>query len=753
MLEINNNESIRESELQSRLDTELMNYVSSMVRYIINPQNKLPPNLKENNLWFIFASNLLNLAAKPDFKTGIVKVDRDDVIESYYDLQSIMNIEYKPDNNLTYYPLYMIKTSNSSKFIHGLPYVDILEKWEKEFEQNPEKLVKYIEKQRARLHIDDDIEIVSAKVVGRSIHLRIKNELFDVTIPLWYSTKHQLFTNKNWETIELNDCYWNIFSPQWTDAINYYLTDEEIKQNIENAHNQWARYMVNFFAWRAPEYVSEENYKHYYHSEVDTDLSDEEAIRQYDWVLHHFKNNKRVIVKQVNDKDWNFLSSTQDQILPNYGTKNWTDTEKNNYNYWKNTYEKELYRLVNLWVDSFRIDLAHWFRKNNDCDLLYTLISDLVVYAELKLKKKIFFVLETYDFSNFWGTTPATFRDWNNNFSYPAVKVYHKETEEKFSDIKSFNWLDHLIQDLHWLLQDIRGIHGEMMAASTFDDFTLFDIAKNSGIDFKHILEMEMLLGKAGYNILSLDRDFLWEHWEIIPTVPGWHEEHYGTGKFITHSLSSSDEFQIHLDKNSKSIYESSDSINTLRKINDYWEISWISIDKNNKKLIFHFSNNSKRIFDFHILMNGWIPYSEIWVKDDNLLSKDTTEKLIKLEELENKWKKEMQLFMVTNKSIKKQVPNVYNHDFWQEFANYIRLEAWNDKSIEEWDTFKQEAYFMLNRENLIKNYLDYKNIDYTDLDNIELSIETTVLRKQLQKEVKRILNKSIKKYYPDLVV
>ncbi|MDP2396073.1 MAG: hypothetical protein Q8S84_02785 [bacterium] len=54
-----------------------------------------------------------------------------------------------------------------------------------------------------------------------------------------------------------------------------------------------------------------------------------------------------------------------------------------------------------------------------------------------------------------------------------------------------------MIDDLKWLFQDIRGIYGEMMAASTFDDYTLYSIAQKSGIDFKHILEMEMFLGKA----------------------------------------------------------------------------------------------------------------------------------------------------------------------------------------------------------------------------------------------------------------
>jgi hypothetical protein len=40
--------------------------------------------------------------------------------------------------------------------------------------------------------------------------------------------------------------------------------------------------MINFFAWRAPEYVTENNYKHYYYKDVEDFMSDEEAISQYD---------------------------------------------------------------------------------------------------------------------------------------------------------------------------------------------------------------------------------------------------------------------------------------------------------------------------------------------------------------------------------------------------------------------------------------------------------------------------------------
>ncbi|MDP2396072.1 MAG: hypothetical protein Q8S84_02780 [bacterium] len=40
--------------------------------------------------------------------------------------------------------------------------------------------------------------------------------------------------------------------------------------------------MINFFSWRAPEYVTKENYKNYYYFEVEPDLGDEEAVLKYD---------------------------------------------------------------------------------------------------------------------------------------------------------------------------------------------------------------------------------------------------------------------------------------------------------------------------------------------------------------------------------------------------------------------------------------------------------------------------------------
>jgi len=598
------------SYIQSKSYSEFMDYVINTVLYVLNPQGKLPPKLKEQNLWFIFASSLPNLAAKVDFDKWILIIDKEEVKAKYLEVQRLFQQNYQPDNNLTYYPLHMIKSSNSSKFVHGLPYIEIMNKWEWEFNHDSAKLRDYIEVYRDKLHIDDCVEIVSATVIWRFIYLRIKNGGYDITIPMWYSTKHETFTTRENYSIELVDSLGNIFSPMWVDFIEYYFSDEEIRENVEKAHKANSRYMLNFFAWRAPEYVTEENYKRYYYHEIeDENMTEEEIFKNYHWILHHFPSWKRVIIEQVNGNNWNYLSTTQDQILPNYWKKHDTPEERDNYNYWKDTYQKELHRLIDLWVDSFRIDLAHGFRKDNDCKLLDSLIFEAVKEAKSEYDKNIFFVLETYDFSYYWWTNPAHFRDWNVDLPYSAVKVYHKDIEDKLAHLREWWGLDNFFWDLVWLFQDMRWIFGEMAAFSTFDDYNLKMIAERSWIKHSYILEMQLLLWKAWFNILSLDRDFLWEDWELIPTVPWWRENNYWSWKFETHRFLSPDEFQKHLDNDILSLYKNSDSMKLLESVWNLPPIKWISIDRAWKKLSFVFEDNSMIVFEFPYLMENWRPY------------------------------------------------------------------------------------------------------------------------------------------------
>lgn len=749
--------------IQSKVYTDFTNFVINTVSYILNPQWKLPPKLKDHNLWYIFASSLPNLAAEVDFDKWIVSIDKDRVKNNYGEVQDLFELKYNPDNNLTYYPLHMIKPSNSSKFVHWLPYIDILEKWENEFDRDSEKLKSYIEKYRDKLHIDSDVNIVSARVVWRSIHLRISNWKFDVTIPLWYSTKREKFYLNDDKSIELVDPVWNIFSPQWVDSIEYYFTDEEIKENVEKAHKQKSKYMLNFFAWRAPEYVTEENYKRYYYHEIDENiLDDEDIFSNHSWVVHHFKSWKIVVIEQVNDKNWNYLSTTQDQILPNYWNKYWTEEEKDNFNYWKNIYQRELHRLIDLWVDCFRIDLAHGFRKNNNCKLLDSLIFESIKYARAEYGKNIYFVLETYDFSDYWWTKPATFRDWNINLPYSAVKVYHKDIEDKLANLKEHNWLENFMSDLTWLFQDLRWIYGEMPAFSTFDDFNLKSISEKSWIKHIHILEMQLLLWKAWFNILSLDRDFLWEEWELIPTVPWWAEEIYWSWKFKTHKFLNLDELQKHIEKDILTIYNESDSVKLLEELSSLPTIKWLYIDKNDKKLIFVFDDNTKRVFDFPFLMNDWRPYTISSNSNLQNLSEDLQDEINKLEEQElllvEKYKN--CVFDTSWEDLKNEKMHIYNHDFWIDFSNFIKLYAWEEHNIEQWDTYKQEAYFLLNRERLVKKFMRYKNINIIG-DNIwyllDDSDEITVLQNiyniklSLKLKINNLLKNIYLEAYPDL--
>ncbi len=740
---------VRTDELQSKIDSPFMAYITDMVRYVLNPDNKLPPKLKENNSWYIFVSNFNDLATNADFEKWIIDVDIKKSTKYYKKIQESFASNFNPDNNLTYYPINLIKSSNSSKFIHGLPYNKIL--WEKrnEFENNPDSLKKYIESFYEKLHIDKDVEIVSAKIRNNRLQLRIRvGDKYDVTTAIGYSTKQEVRYNDKWESIDVFDWHGNLFSPQvsWDNNISYNISDKQIKNIANNANKNWAELMMNFYAWRAPEYVTEENYKHFYYEEVgenmpDTDEVNDNAMKDW-YVLHRFSGNKLVRIKRV----WwdNNLASTQDQIMPNYWNINWNKQERENYNYWKNVYQKDLNNLIDKNVTKFRIDLAHGFGKGNDFTLFKEIIKDAIEYADSTKNTKISFKLETYDFTYFdWGTEPANFRDWNNdlNLTYPAIKVYHKNTEDYLLNLHSPDWLKELMNNFRWLLQDYRAIHGEMMTAASYDDYPLFEIAEKAWIRHKHILEFQILLWKAWYNIFSLDRDFLWHRWELNPSVPWWKSTNNPEWRFETHKHSQGDEFINKIKKDTQTIFEESEWFKILKRQSTRSKITWITIIEN--KVIFSFESWRRRTFDFQSLMHWWEPYTHYTKEDPEILSKKDMIYLKKL----NKTKKKSEI-----QNQKCQLPHTYNHDFWINFATYIKKQAEEKKWIPMWDTWKQEAYFQLNRDRLVNDFLKLKNIISPYEETYKSSTEINDLMNDWQAKVDKILIKSIWKIYPDLV-
>ena len=764
---------LEKKELQWEIDSPFMVYLTAMTRYLLNPDEKLPPRLKENSSGYIFVSNINNLGTKVDFKNGRLDIDIEKAIETYKKIQNRFAESFNPDDNLTFYPINIIKSSNSSKFIHGLPYRKILWKRKEEFEENPDKLKKYIEEHRKKLHIDDDVEIVSTKIRNWRVQLRMKVwGIHDVTMQIGYPTKSETRYDEKWNSINMIDPLGNLFSPQWVDDITYNISDEKIKELADNAHENWAKFMMNFFAWRAPEYVTEENYKHYYYEEIgdnmpDTDEVNDNAMRD-GYVLHRFSNNKLVRIKLV----WweNNLAHTQDQLMPNY----WNKEEKENFNYWKKVYQKNLHNLIDLGVDSFRIDLAHGFGKEDDFTLFKSLIKEATLYAKTKYNKKISFTLETYDYSQVkweWKvkTTPESFLEWNNELSYPAIKVYHKKTEEylleiwnKENDEDKLLVLDKLMEDFRRLFQDPHKGNYQMMTASSFDDFTLSKIAETVGIEHKHIEEFKILLGKACYNVFSLDRDFLWDKWEIIPSVPGGHrvegeeeeEEEEEEWKVDTHTISNDEEFLEKISKDPEVIFYESEWIKILNSLKTRSKVTGLSII--DKKLIFTFRSGRRRIFDFEKLIKWWIPYTEYSVERPKKVDEKDMKNLKKLEEERIKAKNERKS---DNKISDQYTPYIYDYIFWQKFTDYITTKAYhnpkpNTKPIRNRDREKLEAYFQLNREELIKEFFNSEDVElpeeYKKIDNSWKKIN--ILRVKLQESVDKILKKTFEWRYSDLV-
>ena len=754
MLDSQEHTRIRVEELQKRLDSDLMRDITAKVWFIICPQGKLSPEIKNNNFGFILATNLLNLVAEVNLETWIIDVDKKKILNNYLELMTLMANEFNVKNNLTFYPLFLIEPSNSSKFVHGLPYVEINNKWnnEDEFNQESDKLKAFIEGFRDKIHIDENLEIVSTKVVNWQVLIRFKVDSLELTMLIGYSTKHEKF-DINGVEIEFIDWFGNIFS-QKNDA-DQVLTDEELRISIEKAHSLWAKYMTNYYSWRSPEYVTEDNYKNFYYHEIDNKMSDEEGILAHKWVLYHFSNWLRVVVENVHGGFWNFLAHTQDQLMPDYWDKDWSPEEIRKFNYWHNVYIKKFRHHIDLGVDSFRIDLAHGFGKKN-FDLFKWLIRESIEYADIKYNKNINFVLETYDNTEFWGTKPAEFRDWNCDLPFPAVKVYHKDIEEEFSKLKDDWTLRNLMKTLKFLLQDIRGVNWEMMALTTFDDHTLFDIAKKSGIAMEHILELQILLWKTGFNILSLDRDFQWLQWELIPTAPGWHEKFTDSWIFDTHNLLRWEELMKFIKSGAKIFFKESVWFNVLSRIRNLPDVTGLTIDDSNYTIIFTFEDNSQRIFNLEELRDWSEPYTVESAKKIEMLDVDTYDNLLELECLE----RELPINSINKNldSFEYQLEHVYKYKFRSEFAAYVCYFAYEKEWIQSDENEKQYAYFMLNRNRLIKDFLSMKGIiiwrknSPKEFIDWELSANINRLRKLLELRVSEIIKKNVHEDFPDLI-
>lgn len=744
--EVTEESEIREDQLQNYIDSYIIFEARSYVEYLLNPQGKLPPRIHEFNMGLIFAPNLADLSWKLNFETWVIEKDNAESMKIFKQIRDILTEEYKPNNNLCYYPLYMIDPSNSSKLIHWLPHDIILREKREEYIESPSKLMDYIESYREKLHIDKDIEIVSAKIVGNFIHIRIRNDDFDATIPIGYPTKHRTYQDEEWNTIWLWDRNGNIFSPKWFKHVKLIIDDDELKKEVKEAHEQGARYMVNLYAWRGPEYINEENYKYFYHTVIEDWISDEEAIKNW-WILRHF-SNKRVIVNQVNDQDWNYLSTTQDQILPDFWKENWTEEEQEKYNYWKETFKEEIHRFIDAWVDGMRIDLAHGFKKDNECNLLKTLLVEASEYAEEKYNKnerhnkEVFFILETYDFSSYWGTNQQSFRNWNSSFSYPAIKVYHTAAEEKLKELRGDNGDKNIVGDHSYTHQNLSTIYEVMVAEATYDDYSLKQLSDWAWIDIMHLLEFKILRGKAWFNNIITGRDFAGLYWELFPQVPWW-ERIDDEWWFWTHCLLNDEEIKFYVENNWLKRFKKAPWLKQIKLISEYPEISGITINQKETTFIFNFIDGSKRVFNFNKLKNWWEPETIIPEESPKILSKENTKKLARLIELQNK---------NNQPQLDTWLPPIDDYTFWEGFVKFVISNAKETRGIDEWDREQLEDYFKLNRKELIEKYCNLCHVEEKETDNIQISEEIKQLMKELKQTAKNILEDSVRKTHPNLL-
>ena len=783
-------------EMQSEGDSDIIDIMTEMGCFFINPRWKLPPRLRKDNMWLVLAKSVISPWASiedctVDKTRRIIKIDHTQLKERYHWFIKWFSETFQARNNLTIYSIFLNEASNSSKFIHGINLPEVVDKWEWEWRQGEEKtadqvekkaderaneqLKEYIESMRNVLHIDEDLEIVSAKLVKHGtytertdretfvkpiykIHLHFKADWQDTTIAFGYPTKRTSHDLGDGKSAWFINGMWNDFSPKWVEEIERLFSDEEIREITAELEQRKAKWAINFFIWRAPEYITKENYKFYHRHPVRDWMSDDDALKEYHWVLKHFPATEgeewstqnenweweiRVIVELVSDAHGSELYATQDQVLPDYWKRYWDKKEKEKFNYWKNVFFQDIKKSIDNWESVLRVDLAHSFFVEWEDRMLEELIKDAVNYAG----RKVYFVLETY---NKYKSKIDTFRDRNNGLPYPAIKVYHKQIEDNLFELQNGDWPDNLMWDLNWLLQDLRWIFGEMAAIATYDDHSLAVVAERSGIPAKALLEMILLLWKAWFNAFLLDRDFKLLRWQICP-MPWWNDE--------THLFPDIEELRARKE-DFEDRYKESRWAQILEEINSLWDIKGIDLDPDNKTLIFFFKCGTKKIFNFLALRDtcndGRRVETIMWEwekKEDNQLKRFRQRKKRTLWRKPIPWEDKI----VDTEWNDVELASVYDTKFWEEFYAYIKTQAWDEKKIHDNDKWKQEAYFLLNRERLIRWFLETKGLSIesaeTEKNKEWISSQLIDARERFKQRVDKTLQEKVAENYKDLAL
>ncbi|NTV52176.1 MAG: hypothetical protein HGA76_04075, partial [Candidatus Firestonebacteria bacterium] len=426
--------------------------------------------------------------------------------------------------NLTYYLFGALKSSDSSKPVHGLDYAALRK-------ENPDNLTAALNRELGKFAFETPVKVIKAAWVDRfslAATFEMGEQQKKFSLVMGYHTKQADYT---WEgqKFHVSENLGNPFSP----GTDFWMEPKVLAGLIEKIHAQGKKSGLDFYIWQAMEDVTEETYKHFYYKEIngyDENRSDFEILAAHgnEGVVHTFPGGKRVWIQ--NRKHLNKSEYAQDQLVPDLGKKDGDSREEvENYAYWKNKFTLRLQTLVDLGVDMLRVDLAHEINKGMDFTLLHELVKETVEYARHK-GRKLYFVFETY---SYYAHEKQTFENWNNELPYPAIKNYNKDFMVNSFAFSPNAGIGPVMDVLQRQLTDSKAAASALLFPSNFDEASSVDQALARGVDHQAFIDFFILLAIVGNSFLLL-RDFLQQPDEAWPVVGG-ERNNEEEGIYISH--------------------------------------------------------------------------------------------------------------------------------------------------------------------------------------------------------------------------
>ncbi|MBN1621468.1 MAG: class I SAM-dependent methyltransferase [Endomicrobiales bacterium] len=552
-------------------------------------EGKLPKQLEEGNLGMIFVLPVHDFGVMLDDLKSIFLFRCEEALANMW---KFFRMTVGKAKGKTTYIFGIWETSYISRLVHSLDHEEITRIVEADGQRGD--LVTYLNKVCGEYEIDESWKILEASydkfTHSLYIHVDYNGSEFS-TIIGYYPNKLDVYLAKDGYFIEHRDDSGNPFSPMG-ETLACVFSETKLKEMVGHERKLGNNIMVDWYGWRSPDSITENNYMFFAHNDITNDTrSDEEILRGYrgtnqSGVLIRTQSGKKIVVlfRGINEH------RSQDQVFPDFGRKGAQSnpskefvglqrkgiqpailaqenmreeiTDEQRFEFWRVHHFNDFKKLIDVGVNGVRVDLAQDLRSpkedpGNEHQLLKQVMLDALEYARTQ-KQKFYFELETYADQD-----KEMFRRWNEEFKeiygYYPIKLYCKSLFDLLlaKDGQAF------INSLHQLINSEKNALTDTIFLGNYDDDSILDSIPDKQLR-DEFTELFLYLGRTGFNVLFYFRDLI--ELEDLKPVPG------GTpGK--THKFASLEDTLRRMEKSPPQLFKESNAYEVISRKHKVFDV------------------------------------------------------------------------------------------------------------------------------------------------------------------------------------